>query len=121
MATPLQMLMDSTMKITLKDVELPAGTALTSLTGPGTFKLTAIINDGSGEADPEGVTYPLDFYQDDSRAGQTSDWSVLIPAAIELVAEAAYFAIVALDDGVLRKGAWKIPLIAKARDAIDVL
>jgi hypothetical protein len=110
------------MKITLQDVEVPAGTSLDELTGPS-FTLTAIINDGVGEADPVGVTYPLNFFFDSSpgRSGSTSDWSVIVPAAIELVAESNYFAIVDLDDGTLRKGHWKIPLIAKERDAIAVL
>ena len=48
MADPLQMLVGSTMKITLQDVEVPAGTPLMSVSG--TFNLTAIINDGQGQA-----------------------------------------------------------------------
>ena len=120
MATvPLQMLVGSTMKIRLEDVELPAGTPL--LTISGTFRLTAIENDGVGEADPAGVTYPLDFALDLSRAGSVSDWSVVVPAVLAVVPEQSYFAIVDLDDGPSRIGSWKIPLIAKTRDAIDIL
>ena len=122
MATaPLQMLVGSTIKLRLEDVELPADTPLLALSGPGTFELTAIINDGQGEVDPAGVVYPLDFALDLSRAGSVSDWSVVIPAALAIVAEQSYFAIVDLNDGAFRLGRWKIPLIAKDRDALDIL
>ena len=119
MADPLQMLVGSTMKITLKDVEVPAGTPLMSVSG--TFNLTAIINDGQGQVDPAGVSYPLAWALDLTREDSVSDWAVVIPSTLLLVAESNYFAIVELDDGALRVGSWRIPLVAKDRDAIEIL
>jgi hypothetical protein len=106
----------STNRLTLSDVELPEDVPLTSISG--SFELTAVINDGAGEADPTGASFPLNFSYDSTT---DSDWYCLIPAALELIAERSYFAIVDLNDGTYRIGHWKIPFTAKNRDAIDVL
>jgi hypothetical protein len=115
---PIQMLVGSVMEVTLQDVQLPAGTPLVSLSGGGWFRLLAIINDGVGEVDPIGVTYPLNFA---FKAGTTSDWSVIVDASLLLIAEQNYFGLVELDDGAFRKGSWRIPMVAKYRDALDIL